>query len=552
MASERPTTRPHRSTWRSQPHEGSATDRFASQPQLHSLGGLSGSFRRLALFPVSAVSGGPASGRLAPVYVPAAYGAAGRGLLPLPAEQGSGRALGLNVPLWGLAWLFVAFSLLWSATIGQTMRPPAALPLVDLTDRAAAVAQVIRSTAAAFPRAQSVVLARLRPSQPSEWLLVEVDGRSLRAPASAAGIQAALAAAGVDVAEDDRVLVLPNEGTPLVAAGSRAKTPVPTERVVVQRAIPFSVVDSGVPYSGHAVAATVGDALRAVGIDVDGADLVQPPADSPLAPGVRVAIMRAQPVAVTGPDVQLEGRTRATTIADLLAEWNVALGPLDRVEPPPDAAVPAGGTVRVVRVHEEEEKQVQLVPFRTEVRYDERLVPGTRVRLRTGVAGLVERLVKVVFEDGAEVQRVVAGEAVLRPPVDEVFAAGPAVMPVVSLPGVAAAANTASDLQPGENVRRVVTMVATGYDPGPASTGKRPGDPGYGITATGLRAGYGVVAVDPRVIPFYTRLYIPGYGYAVAADTGSAIVGNRIDLGFATYGEAIRWGRRSVSVYVLS
>jgi 3D (Asp-Asp-Asp) domain-containing protein len=94
-------------------------------------------------------------------------------------------------------------------------------------------------------------------------------------------------------------------------------------------------------------------------------------------------------------------------------------------------------------------------------------------------------------------------------------------------------------------------MVATAYDPGPVSTGKSPGQRGYGITASGMRAGYGVVAVDPRVIPLGTRVYVPGYGAAVAGDTGSAIKGYRIDLGFATYGEAVNYGRRTVTVYVL-
>jgi 3D (Asp-Asp-Asp) domain-containing protein len=99
--------------------------------------------------------------------------------------------------------------------------------------------------------------------------------------------------------------------------------------------------------------------------------------------------------------------------------------------------------------------------------------------------------------------------------------------------------------------RRALTMTATGYDPGPVSTGKRPGDAGYGVTASGRRAGYGVVAVDPRVIPLGTRLYVPGYGYAVAGDTGSAIKGYRIDLGFGSYAEAVRYGRQTVTVYLL-
>ena len=72
-----------------------------------------------------------------------------------------------------------------------------------------------------------------------------------------------------------------------------------------------------------------------------------------------------------------------------------------------------------------------------------------------------------------------------------------------------------------------------------------------GNTAIGLQAGYGVVAVDPDVIGLGARLYIEDYGYAVAGDTGGAIKGNRIDLGFLTLEECYAWGRRDVKVYVL-
>jgi 3D (Asp-Asp-Asp) domain-containing protein len=72
-----------------------------------------------------------------------------------------------------------------------------------------------------------------------------------------------------------------------------------------------------------------------------------------------------------------------------------------------------------------------------------------------------------------------------------------------------------------------------------------------GRTALGWQAGYGIVAVDPRVIPLRTRLYIPGYGYAVAGDVGGSIKGARIDLGFNTYRDARQFGRRDIIVYIL-
>ncbi len=74
---------------------------------------------------------------------------------------------------------------------------------------------------------------------------------------------------------------------------------------------------------------------------------------------------------------------------------------------------------------------------------------------------------------------------------------------------------------------------------------------GTGLTSTGVVPYHGVVAVDPDVIPYGTRMYIPGYGFAVAADCGGAINGNTIDLYMEDYGDAISWGRRDVTIYFL-
>lgn len=95
------------------------------------------------------------------------------------------------------------------------------------------------------------------------------------------------------------------------------------------------------------------------------------------------------------------------------------------------------------------------------------------------------------------------------------------------------------------NVRysKVLKMNATAYT---ASDGN-----GDGITASGIPATRGIVAVDPEVIPLGTRLYIPGYGEALAADTGGAIQGNRIDLVVDSYGEAMNFGRQDIDVYIL-
>ena len=89
----------------------------------------------------------------------------------------------------------------------------------------------------------------------------------------------------------------------------------------------------------------------------------------------------------------------------------------------------------------------------------------------------------------------------------------------------------------------VMSMEASAYLPTDGN--------GSCMTATGIPATYGVAAVDPSIIPLGTRLYIPGYGEAIAADTGGAIRGYMIDLCMESYSEAMSFGRRNVTVYVL-
>lgn len=103
------------------------------------------------------------------------------------------------------------------------------------------------------------------------------------------------------------------------------------------------------------------------------------------------------------------------------------------------------------------------------------------------------------------------------------------------------------------SVGKQISCMLTAYTDGPESTGKSPGDPGYGITSTGSRAIQGVtVAVDPRVIPYGTKLFIPGLGFRIAQDTGGAIIGNHIDVFFNNLSVARKFGvKQNVPVYVL-
>jgi 3D (Asp-Asp-Asp) domain-containing protein len=106
------------------------------------------------------------------------------------------------------------------------------------------------------------------------------------------------------------------------------------------------------------------------------------------------------------------------------------------------------------------------------------------------------------------------------------------VLIVLVAPAASSASHrSATPLGPGRTIR----VVTTGYSLG-------------GRTSSGLRVGWGVAAVDPAVIPLGTHMRIPGYGAAVAADTGGSIRGARIDLWFPTLARARAWGRRTVTI----
>lgn len=121
-----------------------------------------------------------------------------------------------------------------------------------------------------------------------------------------------------------------------------------------------------------------------------------------------------------------------------------------------------------------------------------------------------------------------------------------------------AASDTEEEAEPVDqvsDVQEVFEVIATGYYAGFESTGKMPDHPQYGITFSGVKARRGVVstiAADLEMFPLGTILYIPGYGYGVVADIGSAVKGNVIDLYFQSKDDIYReWGKRTVNVVVI-
>lgn len=300
---------------------------------------------------------------------------------------------------------------------------------------------------------------------------------------------------------------------------------------------PLTVVDGGNVVHAQVFRGTVEEALRQLDRPLNGGDRVTPTGDAPLRPGMHVTVERA-----VGAVVSVDGRHfalahPADTVAQFLEAAGVVLGPLDRVEPGLDEPLTPGTVIRVVRVEQERFVRTREVPFGTKRWAEPKWVVGETGILREGKPGLEEQHMLLTYENGRLVQALVEGTEVLEEPVDEIVGVGTRIL-------------VHSMQTPAGLIRYtdVLNMEATAYYPGPESTGVW----ADGFTSTGLRAGHGVIAVDPRVIPLGTRLYVPGYGIAVAGDVGGAIKGNIVDLAFDTYREAMHFGRRQVKVYILA
>ncbi len=324
----------------------------------------------------------------------------------------------------------------------------------------------------------------------------------------------------------------------------------------VQRTVSFPFMDDGPQTTLIAVARTVGGVSPAdgVGVATHPEDHLTPGQIVPPSPELDAPLVSAQTIRISGKDFVVSVRTHALTVQQALAEAGITLGPLDRIEPALTDPVTEAAGIRVIRVRQYKEDQQEVVPFEVRRVDDPNLPLGLRRQVQYGSPGTLLRRIETFTEDGQVVSRRIAEDRMLTMPRADVVAFG-----IRRLSGPTASLEVATRLVPGYGgmtsdtlaFSHVLRVVATGYEAGPQSTGKERGDRWYGITSTGQRAVPGIIAVDPDIIPYGTRLYVPDYGFGVAGDTGGAIVGRRIDLFYNTEQEALQWGRRTLPVYIL-
>lgn len=233
--------------------------------------------------------------------------------------------------------------------------------------------------------------------------------------------------------------------------------------------------------------------------------------------GAVLVVERAKPVTIVA-----NGKARTVYTTQQTVQGVVNEAGLEEMMPIEDGMmkVTQGMQIHVVPYTARVVNRTEAIPVHYNKWYDASLAPGQIEVVQEGTPGRREVEMEEYVSDG----KVIKAEP------------GDVKILVHGTPGIAKTGDA-------EGTKGYVrNMSASAYHPSD-------GD-GYGITATGTRAGYGTVAVDPRVIPLGSTVFIPNYGEAVAADTGGAIIGDRIDLCMETFEECYNFGRQNVEVFV--
>jgi 3D (Asp-Asp-Asp) domain-containing protein len=252
---------------------------------------------------------------------------------------------------------------------------------------------------------------------------------------------------------------------------------------------------------------------------------------------MQVYIERSTPVSISADGREIRTRTQQETVGDVLAQEGVSLMGQDYSLPAAQTQIAEDMTIRVVRISQAIEIEQQPVPFETNWVPDPEMLIDTQQLVQSGEAGLIKQRYRLTYEDGQEVARVLEDEWLDHPPTTKMIAYGTNIV-----------VQTLETPDGTFEYWRHFRVLATSYSA--ATSGKPKDHPAYGVTRTGLQAGYGIIAVDPKVIPLWSEVFIPGYGKALAGDTGGAILGRHVDLGFDEDSPPLwyRW----VDVYVLT
>lgn len=283
---------------------------------------------------------------------------------------------------------------------------------------------------------------------------------------------------------------------------------------------------------------TVKDVLNEQGIVVEEKDSIEPALNEKIKKNDTITLKKAVPVTIICKDSEVQINTSKETIKDMLESESDFLADngiefsegLDEISPNIDSKIQEDSTIQIVNVEKKEVKELETISYETVVEKDSKLMNGNEEVKTEGSNGQKEVTYEVVYKDGVETARKAKSTKTISEPKNEVIVKGTGTILTAS--------------RGKGSGKKTISCSATAYS-GHSSTSS-------GRMPTRDINGLSTIAVDPTVIPIGSKVYVDGYGYAVAADTGGAIKGNKIDVYFDSEGECSSWGRKQVQVVIVA
>ncbi|SDZ66515.1 Uncharacterized conserved protein YabE, contains G5 and tandem DUF348 domains [Evansella caseinilytica] len=314
---------------------------------------------------------------------------------------------------------------------------------------------------------------------------------------------------------------------------------------------------AGVEDKVWTTAGTVQELMEQLNIDVNEHDAIEPSLSTELSPDTKIFYEAAFLVTLLSDGKKKKIWTTSTTVADFLEREDIELNESDRVEPSVDEWIDKEQEVSVVRVEKVTDVVEVTVDYATVKQSDSSIEQGSEVVLESGQDGRIKKHYEVILENGEEVSRELVKEEVVQESQDRVVAVGtkePA--PTVSR----SSASTSSSSGSSSSSSSSSASSSSASDSGDWQTFSATAYTAFcngcsGITATGinLRANPDakVIAVDPNVIPLGSRVEVKGMGTYLAADTGGAVSGNKIDIFIPDQDKVASFGHRTVKIRIV-
>ncbi|QJA07986.1 DUF348 domain-containing protein [Romboutsia sp. CE17] len=238
--------------------------------------------------------------------------------------------------------------------------------------------------------------------------------------------------------------------------------------------------------------------------------------------------------------------TFKSNVEDLLVAENIKYDSNDIISQDLSTKLSDKMRIEVINVTEEIIKESKEVPFDVTVVEDNDLLKGETKVEEEGQTGKNELVYKITYHNGKAVEKTFLEEIVSTEPVNKVVKKGTKVeeVKVASSRGEStrrpvSANNTNSNSTSSSSRGKHISVVATAYT-------------GHGITATGTKPKWGTIAVDPSIIPYGTKVYIPQFNKTfIAEDCGGAIKGNKIDIYMNDETSVRNWGRKTIDIYIV-